>query len=130
MLSAGLKDWGEILHTRKEFAKAEEKLREALELLENQDSDALFSLGVLLSEQGRDDESIEAYRRSIMLNAEDAELCYNLGIKLGARGNIEEEIAMYEAATKLEPEFGGPWINWGTILAEKGDLDGVSESFC
>ena len=120
-----LKDWAEILHTQKQFAAAEEKMRTALELLENKDSDALFTLGILLSEQGRDDESIEAYQQSVKLNADDAELCYNLGIKLGAKGKAKEEMEMYARAVEVDPTFGGAWLNWGTALAERGELDDV-----
>ena len=123
-----LKDWAEILHTQKSFTEAEEKIRKALELLENKDSDALFTLGIILSDQGRDDESIEAYTESVNLNAEDAELCYNLGVKLGQKGKKKEEMKMYMKATKADPKFGGAWLNWGTGLAEDGNLDDVSSS--
>lgn len=121
-----LKDWAEILLRQKRFQEAEEKILKALELLEYKDSDALFTLGVLLSEQARDEESIAAYQKSIALNAEDAELCYNLGVKLGERGKTKEEMTMYAKATKANPRFGGAWLNWGTALAEGGDLDDVS----
>lgn len=121
-----LKDWAEILESRNEFAQAEKKIREALVLLENKDSDALFTLGLLLSEQGRDDESIAVYEQSVALNAEDAELCYNLGIKLGAKGKVKEEMTMYARATQVDPTFGGAWLNWGTALAENGKMDDVS----
>jgi tetratricopeptide (TPR) repeat protein len=102
-----LKDWAEILLTQKQYDDAEEKMRRVLELLEDKDSDALFSLGVILSEAGRDDESIDAYIKSVKLNAEDAELCYNLGIKLGAKGDKKAEMAMYARATNVNPKFGG-----------------------
>eukprot|EP00980_Cylindrotheca_fusiformis_P003288 scaffold743_cov117-Cylindrotheca_fusiformis.AAC.7 len=124
-----LKDWAEILHTQKRFDEAEMKIRSALELLEYKDSDALFTLGVLLSEQGRDEESIEAYKQSIELNAEDAELCYNLGIKLGAKGMVKDEMKMYAKATKADPSFGGAWLNWGTVLAESGNTDDAELMF-
>lgn len=119
----------EILHTQKKYVEAEEKIRNALELLEYKDSDALFTLGVLLSEQGRDDESIEAYQQSVELNAEDAELCYNLGVKLGAKGLTKEEMQMYAKATKADPKFGGAWLNWGTVLAESGNIDDAELMF-
>ena len=120
-----LKDWAEILHRQKQFAAAEKKMRSALDLLENKDSDALFTLGILLSEQGRDDESIEAYQQSVKLNADDAELCYNLGIKLGAQGKAKEEMEMYAQCVTVDPLFGGAWLNWGTALAERGEMDEV-----
>ena len=63
-----------------------------------------------MSEQGRDDESIEAYTKSIAINAEDAELCYNLGIKLGAKGDIKKEREMYGRAVSLRPGMGGAWM--------------------
>lgn len=127
--TTGLKDWAEVLLTKKQFKEAEAKIRAALELLEELDSDALFTLGLILSEQGRDEESIEAYEKSIALNSEDAELCYNLGIKLGARGYAAKELELYGRATKIDPTFGGAWINWGTSLAESGDLDGAEVKF-
>jgi len=120
-----LKDWAEILHRQGKFTEAEEMIVQALNLLEYKDSDALFSLGVVLSELGRDSESIEAYERSIALNAEDAELCYNLGVKFGEQGNTQNEMKMYAKATKANPLFGGAWLNWGTSLAEGGNLDDV-----
>lgn len=91
-----LKDWAEILLSQKDFVQAEKKIRSALEMLEGLDSDALFTLGLILSEQGKDEESIETYKKSIALNAEDAELCYNLGIKFGEQGDTREELAMYK----------------------------------
>ena len=103
--------------------------RKVLDLLEEKDSDALFSLGVILSEAGRDEESIAAYTKSVKLNAEDAELCYNLGIKLGAKGDTKAEMAMYARATNADKQFGGAWLNWGTALAESGNMDDAEVMF-
>ena len=91
-----LKDWAEILLSQKDYVQAESKIRGALEMLEGLDSDALFTLGLILSEQGKDDESIATYKKSIQLNAEDAELAYNLGIKLGEKGDTKGELEMYK----------------------------------
>lgn len=124
-----LKDWAEILLAQKKFAEAEQKIRDALELLEGQDSDALFTLGLILSEQGKDEESIDVYKRSFELNPEDAELCYNLGIKLGEQGDIKGELRMYKQTITINPNFGGAYINMGTILADDGDTDGAEVMF-
>jgi len=124
-----LKDWAEILHSQKEFEIAESKIRTALQLLENKDSDALFTLGLLLSQQGRDKESIDAYKASVKLNAEDAELLYNLAIKLGEQGDKTEEMKMYALCTQVNPKFGGAWLNWGISLAEIDNLDDAELMF-
>lgn len=132
-----LKDWAEILHTQGRFEEAEVMIRRALELLEHKDSDALFTLGMLLSEQGRDEECVRAYRQSLALNQEDAELWYNLGVKLGEQrplgggggGADDEEMRMYAMCTKVDPTFGGAWLNWGTALAERGELEDAEVMF-
>jgi tetratricopeptide (TPR) repeat protein len=104
-------------------------LRSALELLENKDSDALFSLGLVLSELGRHDESVDAYRQGLTLNGDDAELCYNLAIKVGSMGRTSEEMELYDRATQVDPSMGGAWLNWGTALAEFGDLESAEAKF-
>jgi len=115
-----LKDWAEILHSQGNYKEAEEKVRLALELLEEKDSDAFFSLGQILSGQGRNEECIQAYYKSLELNKEDAELLYNLGVKLDSlgEGQKEESNTMYARAIKVDPNFGGAWLNWGTNVAE------------
>eukprot|EP00957_Ditylum_brightwellii_P119256 9097911-Ditylum_brightwellii.AAC.1 len=65
-------------------------------------------LGLLLSEQGKDDKSIDAHKKSVSLNAEDTEFCYNIGIKLAAKGDVKGEMAMYTCVTSIDPTMGGP----------------------
>lgn len=124
-----LKDLGEIMNAKKNYAAAEKYVRQALELLEEKDSDALFTLGIVLSELGRDDESMEAYSKSLSINAEDAELCYNLGVKYGAKQDYAKERLMYEKAVQIEPTFSDALVNWGSSLAESGDLDAAEAKF-
>ena len=57
-----LKDLGEVYLAKKDYSRAENYMRTALDLLDGKDSYALFTLGIILSEQGKDAESIEAYR--------------------------------------------------------------------
>jgi len=123
-----LKDWAEVLFTSDNLVGAETKIRQALDLLDK-DSDAWFTLGVILSKQEKDAESIEAYKRSIALNTEDAELCYNLAVKLGERGDRSSECDMYSKAVATDPDMGGAWLNWGTTLAEQSLLDDAESKF-
>jgi len=131
-----LKNWAEALTTTpdetpvspKLAAAAEDKLRRALELLPR-DSDAMFSLGTLLSSQGRDDEAMDLYQQSLAINADDHELCYNLGVQLGNRGRYDEEIAMYERALRIKRDFGRAWSNLGVALASTGNLNAAEQPF-
>ena len=108
-----LKNWAEAISAEggegalspKLAAAAEEKLRRALELLPD-DSDGWYSLGRVLSEQGRKDEAVEAYRRSLAITSDDAELCYNLAVLLGDQGDTEEELSLLRRALAVKPDFG------------------------
>lgn len=131
-----LKNWAEALTVTpdgsppapKLAAAAEDKLRRAVELLPD-DSDAHFSLGVLLSNMGRKDEALASYRTSLAINADDHELCYNLGVQLGDRGELEGEIEMYERALAIKPDFGKAWGNLGVALASSGKIDAAEQPF-
>ncbi|GMI12072.1 hypothetical protein TrRE_jg12830 [Triparma retinervis] len=124
-----MKDLSELYMTLKDFSSSESILRDALLLIPN-DSDALFSLGVLLSEMGgRDEESREAYVKSAAINAEDHELMYNLAMKFGDMGNVEREREYYGKCVEVKEDYGPAWLNWGTSLAEAGELDGAAEKF-
>lgn len=124
-----LKNWGEALMATpdgsepspKLAAAAEDKLRRALELLPH-DSDALFSLGALLSGQGRKDEAMEAYSKSLAINADDHELCYNLAVQYGAKGEYDREIEFYKKAIAIKGDFGSAWANLGVAYASTGRL--------
>jgi tetratricopeptide (TPR) repeat protein len=127
-----LKDWAEILYQQKQLDTAETKLRQALELLEYKDSDALFTLGLVLSEQGKDEECMDAYRQSLALNSDDAELLYNLGVKIGEQpnGDRDEEMQLYKRCIELDPDgYGGAWLNLGTTLAEGGNVADAESMF-
>ena len=131
-----LKNWAEALAVTpdesppppKLAAAAEEKLRRAVALLPD-DSDAWFSLGVLLSGQGRADDALDAYQRALASNADDHELCYNVGVQLGNRQQFEAEIAMYRRALAIKHDFGQAWSNLGVALASTGNLDAAEEPF-
>jgi len=132
-----LKDWSEALSARadvepgrreEDLSDAETHLRAALDLLPS-DSDALFSLGVLLSKRGDAAGALAAYEASADVNADDVELLYNLAVKLGEAGRREEEASMYRRALDADPAFGKARCNLGAALAEGGDLDGALLEF-
>ena len=125
-----LKDASEALALKPgqgDLEKAEEYLRRALDLLPH-DSDALFSLGVLLSKKGDNQGSLDAYKRSAAINADDAELLYNLGIKLsevGGASSKEAEVDAYRQCLEVDPKFSKARLNLGATLADMNDLAGA-----
>jgi len=131
-----LKDWAEALSVTRDESPAEpklaeaaeDKLRRAIELLPH-DSDAWFSLGTLLSSQGRKDEALEAYQSSLAINADDHELLYNVGCQLADRGDLPGEMDMYRKALAIKPDFGQAWSNLGAALASSGELAAAEEPF-
>ena len=77
--------------SRKLADAAEDKLRRSLDLLP-EDSDAWYTLGRVLSEQGRKEEATRAYYRSLEITSDDADACYNLAVLEGDLGRMEQEV--------------------------------------
>ena len=94
-----LKNWAEAIMaqagdgplSRKLADAAEDKLRRSLDLLP-EDSDAWYTLGRVLSEQGRKEEATRAYYRSLEITSDDADACYNLAVLEGDLGRMEQEV--------------------------------------
>jgi tetratricopeptide (TPR) repeat protein len=80
------------------------------------------NLGNLAYAEGRVDDAIRAFRRTLELNPRFAEARNNLGQALEARGQDEEALAEYEQAVQ-DAEFwihtddpvGGAWYNLARI---------------
>ena len=102
--------WAESSDAPRHLADAEAALRRALDLLPS-DSDALFSLGVVLSKRGDDAGALAAYEASADVNADDVELLYNLAVKLGEAGRRGDEAAMYERALAADPTFARSYLS-------------------
>lgn len=118
--STCMKDLAEAYVATNALDEAEKWLRASLDLLPR-DSDALFSLGVVLSKRGDDAGALEVYRDSARVNSDDAELLYNLGIKLQQVASAgDEERKMYQRALKVDPGFNKARCNLGASLAEAG----------
>ncbi|TAN86150.1 MAG: tetratricopeptide repeat protein, partial [Phormidium sp. SL48-SHIP] len=73
---------------------------------------AYYNLGTALSDQGKLDEAIAAYRTALRLPDEQGTrgsahtLAHNaLGYALQQQGNLQEAISQYQTAIQLDPEF-------------------------
>lgn len=90
---------------------------------------AWFSIGYLCSEQGKHEDAIEAYSRSVDLKP-------NVVAPYNNRGNAKGELNQYEAAIKdfdkaisLNPDYAEAYINRGNAKDALGQLDSAMEDY-
>ena len=74
-----------------------------------------INLGNVLQEQGRLEESIQAYQQAIHLQPDHADAYSNLGVALQKQGKLEESIEAYQQAIHLQPEHADAYKNIGII---------------
>jgi serine/threonine-protein kinase len=84
---------------------------------------AHYNLGHALSEQGKLDEAIAAYRRALDLDPKDAAAHINLGAALDKLGKLDEAMAAFRIALDLDPKHVLAHYNLGLVLSEQGKLD-------
>ena len=122
-----LKDLSELYLVQDRLDEALATLQRALDLVE-QDSDALFSMGVIYSKLNRDSDSIVAYEKSVEINSDDFELWYNLAMKY-EETNRTRAFEMYEQCLSCNPAYGPAYINLGTLQAEEGNFLAAEKNF-
>ncbi len=87
------------------------------------------NLGLLLSNQGRNEEAMEHYRKAIQIDPNDFEALYNLGIALAAQGQFNEAIENFRKAIQIKPNDCDALNNLGIALAAQGRFDEAFENF-
>jgi len=82
-----------------------------------------FHLAYEFAQQGRRDEAIEYYRRTVEIYPQYAKAHNNLGTLLAEEGKLDEAIRHYKLALKNDPEHALAHNNLGNALLNKGKLD-------
>ncbi len=115
---------------KQDYATAEPLLKQVVEERPD-DYAAWYDLGFLYHAQGRIDDSIEAYKKSVQAKPTVFESNINLGLALAASGKPEAEQYL-RAATKLapasHPEQGHKraWIALGHLLQQPNPEEAVN----
>ena len=86
------------------------------------------TLGVVLREEGRIDESIVASQKSVHLAPGDTEALSNLGNALRELGRLEEAVVSFNEAIALKADSAIAHSNLGYTLKELGRLDEAEAS--
>jgi Flp pilus assembly protein TadD len=74
----------------------------------------------LYLDEGKLDEAIAEFRRSLQLNGDSAPTHYNLGYALSGRGRRDEAMAELSEAIRLDPDYGLAHNNLGALLELSG----------
>ena len=74
---------------------------------------------MLLKEQGKLEEAIEAYNKALSIKPDYADAYYNLGIALQDQSKLEEAIEAYKKALSIKPDYADAYYNMGIALQRK-----------
>jgi tetratricopeptide (TPR) repeat protein len=81
------------------------------------------NLGIALLQQGRLDEAILQFQKSLALKPDYADADYNLGIVLYQKGRLDEAILQFQKTLALNPDYAKANYNLGNVLFQKGRDD-------
>ena len=76
-------------------------------------------MGNALQQQGKLDEAIEAYNKTISIKPDYAEGFFNVGNVLQQQGKLEEAIEAYNQALSTNPTMLMPITTWGVLFMIK-----------
>ena len=86
-------------------------------------------MGIALQDQGKLQEAIEAYKKTLSLKPDFAEAYNNMGIALQDQGMLDESIEAYKKTLSIKPDYAEAYNNMGVALKEQGKLDKAIEAY-
>ncbi len=90
---------------------------------------AYNNLGFYYSNQGRTEEALTEYRKSLAINPQYPDALNNMGHALAAQRRHAEAIPYYEAAIRVQPDQVEVRNNYGNSLSDLGRLDEAIEQY-
>ena len=123
LFNAGLR-----LHQAGRLIEAEALYRRTLATRPDH-SDALHLLGVIASQNGRHELSVQLIERAIQRNTSNPLYYSNLGLSLQALNRSEEALANYDRALILHPEYAEALFNRGVALQKLQRLEEAVKSY-
>ena len=84
---------------------------------------ALHNLGTLFLRQGKLDDAMEQFQKSLDIMPDNAEALNNLGNVLAMKGEAQAAIAQYQKALALQPLYADAHYDQANVLRKQGKLD-------
>jgi tetratricopeptide (TPR) repeat protein len=110
------------LHRAGQLSEAERRYRQVL-AIHPDNADALHLLGVLSSQQGREDVAADLIRRAVARDPHQPMYHGNLGLALSRLGRLDEAIACFEKALALGSRDPNVLNNYADALRKAGKSD-------
>jgi tetratricopeptide (TPR) repeat protein len=85
------------------------------------------NLGLVLAEQGRDDEAIKHFNAALRLEPESPVAHLNLGSALERQGRLQGAMQQYAEAIRIVPTYARAHTSMGVLLAKQGRYDEALE---
>ena len=88
-----------------------------------------FKVGVTRFNQGRYEESLQAYDKVTQINQQNAAAWNNRGIDLGILGKSDEALQSFLRATSINSSFAEAWFNVGIAYDIFGEYDNAIKAY-
>jgi len=114
---------GSIFETMKEYRRAIEVIEEGLNQ-DDQNTELIYRLGVLLDKSGEKERAIEQMRRIIEIDPDHADALNYIGYTYAEQGiKLNEAMDLIQKALKIKPNSGYIIDSLGWIFFQKGLYD-------
>jgi tetratricopeptide (TPR) repeat protein len=117
-----------VLHAHQQNASAE-ACYERCRILEPMKFDWEYLLASVRAEQGKNEQAIENYRRSLKIDSTYTPAKVKLADLLLATGNLAEAEGQYRAALEDDEKSAIAWYGLGRVQSTKGELEPAAESY-
>ena len=88
-----------------------------------------YNMGVALQNQGKLEEALEAYKKTLITRPDYVDAHYNMGNALQAQGNLEDAIKAYGKVLSIKPDYAEAYYNMGVTFQEQGNLEEALEAY-
>ena len=108
---------------QQDYARAEPHFLRAIEIRPGYPQ-ALYNLGIILTNRGDYDKSTERFQQLLRVKADYPLAHSGIGYNLEKQSKFAEAAAMYQKELSISPESYNVWLGLGINLGKSGDLTG------